>query len=104
MKLPIILAGAAAATASVFIVVYVVRAPSPATNSIPATSVSSEVVGMIPTPQYLFAHPDALKAAEGKCQAGTAPSSLYCSNVHKAENLHLADEYRHGLQPGAVQR
>ena len=96
MRLSIILAGASAAAASIIVVVYVVRTPSSTPNGIPATAVQSETVESIPTPQYLFAHPEALKAAEDSCHAGTAPSSLYCSNVHKAESLRLADQYRHG--------
>jgi hypothetical protein len=83
--------------------VYVASKPSSAPNT-SARPVQSEIIDTIPTPQYLFAHPDVLKAAEEKCQTGTAPSSLYCSNVHKAENLRLADEFRRGRQPGTVKK
>lgn len=97
MKLSILLAGVGIVAASTFVVVYVVQRPS----SGAATVTAPPVVETIPTPQYLLAHPDALKEAEQRCQQGTAPSSLYCSNVHKAESLRLADQYRSGLQQGA---
>jgi hypothetical protein len=101
MKLSVLLAGVgAAAAASTLIVVYVVQKPAPEGATIPATP----VIEPIPTPQYLLAHPDALKEAEQKCQQGSAPSSLYCSNVHKAESLRLADQYRRGLQSGTAQK
>ena len=101
MKLSFLLAGVgAAAAASTVIVVYVVEKPSPGG----ATVAAPPAVESIPTPQYLLAHPDALKVAEQKCQDGNASSSLYCSNVHKAESLRLADQYRQGSQPEAVRK
>ncbi len=60
---------------------------------------SSNATAAIPTPQYLFEHPDVLKDAEQKCQNGSDPSSLYCSNVHKAESLRMADQYRRAAAP-----
>lgn len=99
MKLSLLLSGlGAAAAASTLVVVYVVQKPSTDTGS----TVMPPVVETIPTPQYLLAHPDALKDAEQKCQDGSAPSSLYCGNVHKAENLRLANQYRQGLQSGTA--
>lgn len=99
MKLSLLLAGlGAAAAASTLVVVYIVQKPSADGGSV----VALPAVENIPTPQYLLAHPDALKEAEQKCQVGSAPSSLYCSNVHKAENLRLADQYRQGVRPGAT--
>jgi hypothetical protein len=62
------------------------------------SAASSEPSGAIPTPQYLFDHPDILKDAEQKCHDDGAPSSLYCSNVHRAESLRMADQYRRALQ------
>jgi hypothetical protein len=99
MKLSLLLSGlGAAAAASTLVVVYVVRKPSTDGSG----TVTPPVIETIPTPQYLLAHPDALKEAEQKCQEGSAPSSLYCSSVHKAENLRLADQYRQGLQSGTA--
>ena len=99
MKLSLLLSGlSVAAVASTLVVVYVVQKPS--VNG--SVTVTPPVIETIPTPQYLLAHPDALKDAEQKCQDGSAPSSLYCGNVHKAENLRLANQYRQGLQSGAA--
>jgi hypothetical protein len=65
---------------------------------------SSGASDSIPTPQYLFEHPDILKDAEQKCRDGGSPTSLYCSNVHRAESLRMADQYRRALKPkGAAQ-
>lgn len=98
MKLSLLLTGlGAAAAASTLVIVYVVQKPS-----MEGSAVSPPVVETIPTPQYLLAHPDALKEAEQNCRDGNAPSPLYCSNVHKAENLRLANQYRQGLQPGTA--
>ena len=83
-------------------VVYFVKKPSP--DNPVMSAVSSEASGSIPTPQYLFEHPDILKDAEQKCRDGGAPTSLYCSNVHRAESLRMADQYRRALKPkGAAQ-
>ncbi len=99
MKLSLLLSAlGAAAAASTLVVVYVAQKPSTDGGS----TVTPPVIETIPTPQYLLAHPDALKEAEQNCQNGSAPSQLYCSNVHKAENLRLANQYRQGLQPGAA--
>lgn len=59
----------------------------------------SEAAGAVPTPQYLLEHPDLLKAAEQKCREGGDPASLYCGNVHRAESLRMADQYRRSLKP-----
>ena len=93
---------AAVAVIAVITVVYVVIRPSSDRPLIAAAP--SEATGSIPTPQYLFEHPDALKEAEQKCHDGDASSSLYCSNVHRAESLRLADQYRRSLQPKGVTR
>src|SRR5665213_1029115 len=93
---------AVAGIAVIAVVVYVVIRPSSDSPLIAAAP--SEATGSIPTPQYLFEHPDALKEAEQKCHDGGAPSSLYCSNVHRAESLRLADQYRRSLQPKGVTR
>ena len=100
MKLSFLLAGAGAVAASTLVVVYVVGKPSLDSSTL-ATHPAIEI---IPTPQFLLAHPDALKEAEQKCQDGSAPSSVYCSNVHKAESLRLAEQYRQGSQPEAIRK
>jgi hypothetical protein len=98
MKLSLLLTSlGAVAAASTLVVVYVVQKPSTDAGG----TIAPPVAQTIPTTQYLLAHPDALTEAEQKCQDGSAPSPLYCSNVHKAENLRLANQYRQGLQPGA---
>ena len=96
MRGPIIWA-TAAAIALVIVVFYFSKKPSPENSMMAATS--AEAAGSIPTPQYLFEHPDMLKDAEQKCRDGGAASSLYCSNVHRAESLRMADQYRRALQP-----
>lgn len=78
-------------------VAYFVKKPSPDSPMVPAAL--SEASGSIPTPQYLFEHPDILKDAEQKCRDGGSPTSLYCSNVHRAESLRMADQYRRALNP-----
>jgi hypothetical protein len=84
-----------------FAVVYLVRWPSPNT---PVTAVSaSEDAGSVSSPEYLFEHPDTLKDAEQQCRSG-APSSVFCSNVHRAESLRLADQYRRALKPSGAAR
>ena len=101
MKLSFLLAGVGTvAAASTLVVMYVVERPSPDG----ATVATPPAVEAIPTPQYLLAHQDVLKEAEQKCQEGSAPSSLYCSNVHKAESLRLAEQYRQGSQPEAIRK
>ena len=101
MKLSFLLAGVGAVAAvSTLIVVYVVEKPSPDS----ATVAAPPAALTIPTPQYLLGHPDVLKEAEQKCQEGSAPSSLYCSNVHKAESLRLAEQYRQSSQPEAIRK
>jgi hypothetical protein len=101
MRMPI--AGATLAAVVVIVaVVYFVKQPSPGNPMMSAAS--SEVSGAVPTPRYLFEHPDTLKNAEQKCRDGGAPTSLYCSNVHRAESLRMADQYRRALNPkGAAQ-
>lgn len=85
-----------AAIVLIVAVVYFAKKPSPEN---PMMSVaSSEASGAIPTPQYLFEHPDTLKDAERRCRDGGAPTSLYCSNVHRAESLRMADQYRRAQQ------
>ena len=81
---------------------YLAQKPTPEPPLLAA--VPFETADSIPTPQYLFAHPDSLKEAEQKCREGGSPSSLYCSNVHRAESLRLADQYRRSLQPKGVAR
>jgi hypothetical protein len=81
---------------------YLTQKSTPETASL--TAVPSQAADSIPTPQYLFAHPDSLKEAEQKCREGGGPSSLYCSNVHRAESLRLADQYRRSLQPNGAAR
>jgi hypothetical protein len=99
MKLSLLLSGlGAAAAASTLVVVYVVQKPAADGSA----TVTPPAIEIIPTPQYLLVHPDALKDAEQKCQNGSAPSSLYCGNVHKAENLRLANQYRQGPQSGVA--
>jgi len=96
MRTPIIWA-TAAAIILVVAVAYFVKQSSPDNTMVSAGS--SEDSGSIPTPQYLFEHPDILKDAEQKCHDGGAPASLYCSNVHRAESLRMADQYRRALNP-----
>jgi hypothetical protein len=92
---------AALAAIILFAVVYLVRRPSP---DIPMTAVTaSEDAGSVPSPEYLFEHPDTLKDAEQQCRGG-APSSVFCSNVHRAESLRLADQYRRALKPSGAAR
>lgn len=92
------LIGAAVATiAAVTVVIYVVNRPS--SDSPLIATPPSGTTDSIPTPQYLFEHPDVLKEAEQKCHDAGTSSSLYCSNVHRAESLRLADQYRRALQP-----
>jgi hypothetical protein len=75
--------------------VYVMEKPSGNVPLVVPPSADTE----IPTPQFLFEHPDVFKDAELKCQHDSTPSSLYCTNVQKAESLRLADQYRRALQP-----
>lgn len=77
-------------------VVVVVRKPSPDASTPAQISVQTE--DAVPTPQYFVAHPDLFKEAEQKCHDGSAPSTLYCNNVQRAESLRLAAQYRHALQ------
>jgi len=101
MRAPIIWA-TAAAIILVVAVAYFVKQPS--LDNPVMSAASSEASGSIPTPQYLFEHPDILKDAEQKCRDGGSPTSLYCSNVHRAESLRMADQYRRALKPkGAAQ-
>jgi hypothetical protein len=84
----------------VIAVTYVLKT-APSDNPLMAAT-SSEASGSVPTPQYLFEHPDALKEAELKCHDHGVSSSLYCSNVHKAESLRMADQYRRALKSGGA--
>ena len=82
-------------------VVYLVYRPSSDTPM--KAGAASDVADSVPSPQYLFEHPGTLKDAEEKCRGG-APSSVFCSNVHRAESLRMADQYRRALKPnGAAQ-
>jgi hypothetical protein len=92
---------AALAAIVLFAVVYLVRRPSPDTPTMAVTA--SEDAAPVPSPEYLFEHPDTLKAAEQQCRRG-APSSVFCSNVHRAESLRLADQYRRALKPSGAAR
>jgi hypothetical protein len=94
MKTPLALAVIALIGAGA-VGVYVVEQPS---ANVPPV-VSPEGDKEIPTPQYLFEHPAVFKDAELKCRNNSDPSSLYCTNVQKAESLRLADRYRRALQP-----
>ena len=88
---------AAAVIVSIVVVIHFVKTPAP--DDLMVAGTSSVDTGSIPTPQYLLEHPDTLKEAEQKCRDGGAVSSLYCSNVHRAESLRMADQYRRALQP-----
>jgi hypothetical protein len=83
-------------------IVYVVEKPS--SDVQPMSAVSPAATDTIPTPEYLFEHPDALKEAEQKCGSGDIASSIFCGNVHKAESLRLADQYRRSTQPNGSGR
>ena len=83
-------------------IVYIVERPS--SDVQPMLAVPPAVTDAIPTPEYLFEHPDALKEAEQNCSSGDIASALLCSNVHKAESLRLADQYRRGNQPNGIGR
>lgn len=83
----------------VLVVVFIHFVKTPTPDDLMTAATSSEDTGSIPTPQYLLEHPDTLKEAEQKCRDGGSPTSLYCSNVHRAESLRMADQYRRALQP-----
>ena len=101
MKSSIALGGAAAIFLIVAGIYFLQNRPADTLSSAAGSSASD---GSSPTPQYLFEHPDALKEAEKKCENGGDTSSLYCSNVHRAESLRMADQYRRATQPkGAAQ-
>lgn len=76
--------------------VYLLREPAegPATITVAPAGAADD----IPSPQYLFEHPSELKAGETKCSSAAPPSALFCSNVHKAESLRMADQYGHAGQ------
>jgi hypothetical protein len=93
MKASMVVGGAAVAVFAVG--VYFV--PKPPAESPPMPVTSSP--GDIPRPEYFLAHPDLLKSAERRCQHNTDPSSLYCTNVQRAESLRLAEQYRQADQP-----
>jgi hypothetical protein len=96
------IASAIVALLLIAVAVTVVRKPSPAETSPPELAAQS--ADAVPTPQYFFEHPDVLNDAEQKCRNGGAPTSLYCSNVHRAESLRMAGQYRRALRPkGAAQ-
>jgi hypothetical protein len=101
MRGPLV-AAAAAFIFLIVVVVFFVNKSSP--DDLMAASTSSEATGSIPTPQYLLEHPDTFKEAEQRCREASAPTSLFCSNVHRAESLRMADQYRRALKPkGATQ-
>lgn len=101
MRGPLV-AAAAAFIVLIVVVVFLVKKSSP--DNLMTAATSSEATGSIPTPQYLLEHPDTFKEAEQRCREGSAPTSLFCSNVHRAESLRMADQYRRALQPkGATQ-
>jgi hypothetical protein len=93
---------AALAAIVLFAVVYLMQRRSPDATMTAVTA--SEGAGSIPSPEYLFEHPDTLKDAEQKCQHNSDPSSLYCSNVQRAESLRMADQYRRAAQPKGTAR
>ena len=84
------------------VAVFATRKSAPA-NPVQASG-STEAADAVPTPQYLFEHPDLLKAAEQKCRQGSDPASLYCSNVHRAESLRMAKQYRSSLKSNGSDR
>lgn len=96
MKPPAIAIGAAIIIL-IAVAVFATRESAP-NNPVEAAG-SSEAADAVPTPQYLLEHPDLLKAGEQKCREGSDPASLYCSNVHRAESLRMAEQYRKGLKP-----
>ena len=101
MRGPLV-AAAAALIVLVVVVVFFMKKSSP--DDLLTAATSSEATGSIPTPQYLLEHPDIFKEAEQRCREGSAPTSLFCSNVHRAESLRMADQYRRALKPkGATQ-
>jgi hypothetical protein len=88
--------------AAILLAVAIYLLPKPSSDG--PLAPPSDASGSVPTPEYLFEHPDALKDAEQKCQHNSDPSSLYCSNVQRAESLRMADQYRRASQPkGAAQ-
>jgi len=100
MKGTVVAALVGAAALGIAVVVVVLGKPSPDASAPSQLSVQSE--DAVPTPQYFVAHPDLFQEAEQKCHDGRAPSALYCSNVHKAESLRLADQYRQGSKDGGA--
>lgn len=91
--------GIAICAAIIVLIAVVVFATRRSAPESPAPAVGSpEAADAVPTPQYLLDHPDVLKAAEQKCREGSDPASLYCSNVHRAESLRVADQYRRSLK------
>jgi hypothetical protein len=100
MKGTVIAALVGAAALGTVVVVVVLRNPAPDASAPSQLSVQSE--DSVPTPQYFVAHPDLFREAEQRCHDGNAPSALYCSNVHKAESLRLADQYRQGNKAGGA--
>lgn len=82
--------------------IYFLREPTarPGANAVAPSDAADD----IPSPRYLFEHPIELKKGEGRCTSAEPPSALFCSNVHKAESLRMADQYSHAAQPrGAAQ-
>jgi hypothetical protein len=100
MKGTVIAAVLGAAALGTVVVVVMLKKPAPDASAPAQISVPSDEA--VPTPQYLVTHPDILKEAEQKCHDGSAPSALYCSNVHKAESLRLSDQYRQGSKAGGA--
>jgi hypothetical protein len=90
--------------AAIVLAVAIYLLPKPSSDSLLAPAPTSATAGSVPTPEYLFEHPDTLKDAEQKCQHISDPSSLYCSNVQRAESLRMADQYRHASQPQGTAR
>lgn len=76
--------------------IYLLREPTaePGANSFAPLDAADG----IPSPQYLFEHPIELKKGESRCTSAEPPSALFCSNVHKAESLQMADQYGHAAQ------
>jgi hypothetical protein len=62
----------------------------------PPSATSDQIpTNTVPTPEYLMAHPDALKLAQHQCQDSSGPNVVaVCDNVHSAESGLLANEYR----------
>jgi len=72
--------------------VYHYETMSISTNFGSSNQVPAETV---PTPEYLIAHPNALKLAQQQCLDSRGPNVVaVCDNAHSAASSLLANEYR----------